>query len=80
MTVEQDVTRKAVSITWDTEAVQGDTVTIRLVNPDSEGDISTKDDRNDGQSVVTYPADYAGSTDVTVTGSDGGEDTGTITV
>jgi hypothetical protein len=80
MTVEQDVTRTAVSITWDTELVQGETVEIRLVNAENTSDISTKGDKNDGQSVVTYPADYHGVTEVTVSGSEGGEDTGTIEV
>ncbi len=71
--------RKAVEITWDSNAVQGDTVNIRCVNTD-DGDVSTRESDNDGRATVTFPKDYSGSADVTVTGSDGGEDTGTISV
>ena len=78
MTVELNFGRKAVEITWDKEAVQGETVDIRTEN---EGDVSgRKDIKNDGRATLTYPADFSGSTQVTVTGSDGGEDTGTIEV
>jgi hypothetical protein len=80
MTVEQDHTRKAVPVTWDLDVVKGDTADIRCVNPENE-DVSTQDDvKNDGLSVVTFPINYAGECNVTVTGSDDGEDTGTITV
>jgi hypothetical protein len=80
MTAEVDVTRKAVGITWDAEIVQGDKADIRCVNPAND-DVSTIDGaKNDGAHVITFPADYSGECNVTVTGSDGGEDTGTITV
>jgi hypothetical protein len=80
MPVERDLTRKAVSVKWDTSLVNGETANIRCVNPDNE-DVSTRDGvKNDGLAVVTFPRDYMGDCDVTVTGSDGGEDTGTITV
>jgi hypothetical protein len=78
MAVEVNVSRKAVEITWDTELVKGDTVDIRTEN---EGDVSGRVDlKNDGHATLTYPAEFAGQTTVTVTGSDGGEDNGVITV
>ena len=79
MSVEKDVTRKAVNIKWDPAAVQGSEVQIEATNPET-GDVSTTDGKNDGFHVLTYPADYTGSTEVKVTGSEGGEDSGTIEV
>lgn len=81
--VEINVDRQAVEITWDKDLVDGDTVSIRSENPDAVNDddrVSTRNADNDGRAVLTYPADYHGSSEVTVTGSDGGEDTGTISV
>jgi len=80
MTVEKDVTRTAVSIIWDPALVQGDTVEICMTNPDNEESLSVKQDSNDGQSVITYPTDYHGKTDIVVSGSEGGEDSGQIEV
>lgn len=80
MGVEVDVSRQAKGIKWDTSVVQGETANIRCTNPENE-DVSTRDGvKNDGLAVITFPADYAGECNVTVTGSDGGEDTGTIEV
>jgi hypothetical protein len=80
MTVEIDTTRKAINLSWDTTLVDGEQVDIRCVNPDNE-DISTRDQvANDGQAVVTFPSNYSGECQVSVTGSDSGEDTGTIQV
>ena len=80
MTVQIDVTRKAVGITWDRDIVDGDTANLRCVNPNNE-DVSTRNAiTNDGAAVVTFPADYTGECNVTVTGSDGGEDSGVISV
>lgn len=79
MTVTVNLERKAVEILWDADACEGDTVEIRCVNPDG-GDVSTRETENDGHATITFPADYTGSTEVTVTGSDGGSDTGTISV
>lgn len=76
--VEKDVTRKAVNITWDTEAVQGPHVNLRAENAD---DISLRNDlTNDGYAVVTYPADYHGTSHITITGSESGSDEGDIEV
>lgn len=76
--VEKDVERQAVNLKWDAEAV-GANAYARCENPDT-GDVSTTDNLgDDGYGVVTFPADYSGTTDVTVTGDDG-SDTGTIEV
>lgn len=80
MTVTTDTERKAVGITWDTDVVQGATCTVTAKNVAND-DTSTRGEiPNDGHCVLTYPSEYHGSSEVTVTGSDGGEDTGTITV
>jgi hypothetical protein len=81
MSVELDLTRKAVNLVWDTSVATGGTVDLRCTNPNNLEDVSTRDGiTNDGYAVVTFPADYAGECNVTVTGSDGGVDTGTILV
>lgn len=78
MAVEINFDRKAVEITWDQSLVHGDTVDIRTEN---ENDVSGRTGvKNDGRATVTYPAEFTGSTLVTVTGSDGGEDSGTIDI
>lgn len=78
MTVEIDSDRQAKNLKWDAEKV-GANATARCVNPDT-GDISTTDNLgDDGYGVVTFPADYSGTCEVTVTGDDG-EDEGTIEV
>ncbi len=79
MSVSVSFDRKAVELTWDSKLVVGDTATIRCVNPDG-GDVSTRKADNDGRATVTFPKDYSGDCDVTVSGSDSGEDTGTISV
>ena len=79
--VEVDTQRKAVVLSYDNSVVTGDTADMRCVNSEDGNDVSEKKGFvNDGKVVVTFPADYSGSADVTVTGSDGGEDTGTVTV
>jgi hypothetical protein len=80
MAVAIDNTRVAVEVTYDKDACQGDTVNVRATNPET-GDVSSRDDvKNDGRFTWSYPADYAGDTEFTVTGSEGGEDTGTVSV
>ncbi len=79
MSVSVSHDRKAVELTWDSKLVVGDTADIRCVNPD-DGDVSTRTADNDGRATVTFPKDYSGSCEVTVTGSDSGEDSGTISV
>lgn len=80
MAVEISLDREAVELTYDKDAVHGDTVNVKAENHE-DGDVSTRNDlKNDGRIFWSYPKGYAGSTDFTVTGSDGGEDTGTVSV
>lgn len=78
--VEINTDRRGVEIKWDAAAVGApdEDVEIRAENPDT-GDVSTRTVKNDGLGTVTYPGDYSGASNVTVTGS-AGSDTGTITV
>ncbi len=79
MSVELSLDRKAVEITWDKDALNGNKVEIRCVNPDG-GDVSTKKTANDGRAVVTFPKDYSGTTEVEVRGAGGTVESGTIEV
>jgi hypothetical protein len=78
MAVETDSERKAVNIKWDANALNGDTVDLKAENAD---DVSTRPDiPNDGYAVITYPADYHGTSHVTITDDDGNVEEGDITV
>lgn len=79
MAVELSLDRKAVEITWENSVVKGKKVEIRCVNPEG-GDVSTKVTANDGRAVITFPKDYSGDTEVTVTGAGGTSDFGVISV
>ena len=78
MAVEVDLTRKAVEIVWDIEAVHGATVNIKATNG---GDVSTRGDlKNDGRATLTFPSEYHGESHVVVKGAGGGCEKGTIKV
>ncbi len=69
------------AITWDTEKVKGREVEIHLENPDDpDNDSWTRALSEDGQAVISFPAGYHGTVNVTVTGDEGTADTGTIEV
>ena len=78
MAVEINNDRKAVEIKWDTSLVDGDTVDISTENGDDRSGRLGVD--NDGLATLTYPSDFVGETKVTVVGSDGGSDEGTISI
>jgi hypothetical protein len=80
MTVQIDITRKAVNISWDTDLVNGDEAEVRATNPNNLEDVSSRVAKNDGYAVLTYPSDYHGESEVVVTGSEGGSDQGIIEV
>jgi hypothetical protein len=81
MTVTKDKTKQGVPLKWDKDIVQGETADLRCTNPNNLEDVSTRDGTpNDGHAVVTFPADYTGECNVSVSGSDGGEDTGVVEV
>jgi len=78
MAVEVDTTRKAYVISYDVEKVEGDKIEATFEN---DSDVSVYKGANDGGFVVTRPAGADPVTDtVTVKGSDGGEDTGEVTL
>ena len=81
MTVEVNNDRVAYVLTYDADVVKGRKADLRCTNPNNMEDVSTRDGfDNDGNVVVTFPLDYSGETEVTISGSEGGEDTGTIQV
>lgn len=64
-----NVDRDVYEVSYDTESVQGETITARFEN---EGDVSVTQKTNDGSFIVTGNLD--GTTDnVTITGSEGGQ-------
>lgn len=78
MTVEKIGQRKTVEISWDVEKVKGFKVDIKATRGST---VSTRDDLvNDGTATITFPKGFKGESHVTVTGSKGGTDEGTITV
>jgi Bacterial Ig domain len=78
MTVAPNFERRAVELTYDKSLVDGDTIDVRAENPE-DGDVSTRDGlKNDGRFVWTYPVGFTGTSKFTVTGSDGGEDSGEV--
>ena len=80
MSVEVSLNRKVVVLTYDTDLVQGDMIEVRAENPES-GDVGNRaEGNNDGEALLFYPKDFTGTNEVTITGSDGGEDSGTITI
>jgi Big-like domain-containing protein len=80
MAVELSFDRVARELSYDQSLVEGDTIDVRAEN-DEDGDVSTRDGLvNDGRFVYTWPADFAGTTHFTVTGSEGGSDEGSVTV
>jgi|KBSMisStaDraftv2_1062788.scaffolds.fasta_scaffold877588_2 hypothetical protein len=81
MTVEISNDRVAYVLTYDDDVVKGSKADLRCTNPSNMEDVSTREGfDNDGNVVVSFPLDYTGETEVTITGSEGGEDTGTIQV
>jgi hypothetical protein len=74
-------TRQFHAITWDTAKVKGEQVEIHLENPDDPGNDSwTRALSSDGQAVISFPAGYSGTVNVTVAGDEGTADSGTISV
>lgn len=79
MAVSEVVDRKVKVLSYDTSVVLGDTIDISATNADT-GDVGTRSAKNQGWFNLFYPLDFEGTDEVTVTGSDGGEDSGEISV
>jgi hypothetical protein len=75
MAVEVKDTRKVVVIGWDTDIVKGENASIQ-----TSGEGELRNVKNDGESNLFFPMEFAGPVDVIVRGSSDGEDTGTIYV
>lgn len=80
MAVGVSLDRDAFLFTYDVSLVHGDTISARFENQ-ANHDVSVYAGANDGGFVATLPKDRPGPiTDLlTVTGSDGGEDSGEVT-
>ena len=72
-----DVDRDVYSVSYDETVVTGDTIKAKFHNQ-ANGDKSVYTGSNDGEFIVTVAKGYEGTDDVTVTGSDGGEETGEV--
>ena len=80
MSVTLDTSRKVVVLKYDTDVVQGEMIEITAVNTET-GDVGQRaESNNDGEALLFYPVEWTGTNDVTISGSDGGEDTGTIEI
>lgn len=68
MSVEINVERKAVEIQWDPSDYHGN---VKVVATGEAGDVhNTSDMPNDGKAVLSYPADFSGTSVVQVLGVD----------
>jgi hypothetical protein len=74
-----DPDHRAVVFSYDQALVSGDTITIRAENVDT-ADVGSRVAQNRGTFVLFYPIDFTGTDEIVVTGSEGGEDSGTVTV
>jgi hypothetical protein len=72
-----DVDRDIYSVSYDESAVDGATIEAKFHNH-ANGDKSVYGGSNDGSFIVSCAKGYKGSDNVTVTGVDGGEETGEV--
>ncbi len=80
MAVEINVERKAVEVRWDPDFTESEFVDLKAENA-ATGDKSNRTALvNDGYATITYPADYHGTSTITISDADGNEETGEITV
>lgn len=81
MSVSVSLDRRAVQVTWDASLTDSAKVTLRA-SSEERGDVSnTQPLANDGFGVITFPADFSGSTFVEVLDESGNVvDSGEITV
>jgi hypothetical protein len=80
VTVVRSNVRNWVGIEWDPTFSEDERVNLKAVNPNG-GDVSTKENmKNDGQNVINFPDDYAGTAQVIISDSAGNTEEGDITV
>lgn len=80
MSVQVAGVKKAVNLSWDVDAVNGNLCRLVARNEQTGAISNTNWSRNDGFGVLTYPLDYEGTTKVLVEGIDGGAETATIQI
>jgi hypothetical protein len=73
--------RMAVVLGYDTEVVEGKSISLQASNSEEGGELEEKKEvENSGEVTIFYPFDYHGSSEILIRGSKSGEDSGTITV
>jgi hypothetical protein len=72
--------RKVVNIGWSEDEIKGGMVSIAVSAPEWDEPREVRNTLNDGYATITFPADFTGECHVTVTGSRGGQQEGTVTV
>jgi hypothetical protein len=72
--------RKVAVISWDTDTVKGETVSLQAGSGNIADIEEKRTSANDGEANLYFPLDYVGDCDVIVEGSSSGEDRGTIHV
>lgn len=70
--------RKTINVHW-SDAIKGGSVSIQ-VNPGGDEPAEIRNTQNDGYATITFPAAFSGECEVTVEGSRGGSESGTVTV
>jgi hypothetical protein len=72
------MTRTYIGIDWDKDALVGEKVDLKAENVET-GDISVRNGiDNDGESWVTYPYGFSGTSHVTISDADGNVEEGDI--
>jgi hypothetical protein len=73
--------RKTVNVHWDKSEIKGGTVSIEASSGDQDGYKEVRSGlENDGWATITFPASFSGPCSVKVTGSHGGEQSGSVDV
>ena len=72
--------RRAIVVEYDTDLVNGDSIEVVAVNTETGDTGNRNEGNNDGEAVLFCPPSFEGDWLVTVTGSEGGSDTGTVHV
>ena len=68
MSVEINVERKAVEISWDPSDYEGN---VKVLAVGEAGDIhNTSNMPNDGKAVLSYPAEFSGTSAIQIVGVD----------
>ena len=76
MAVTKNTQRTVVELAYDKAALKGKEISVEVGHDEAE----VRTSENDGLVNVTFPSGWKGSCDVTIRGSGGGEETGTVEV